>query len=140
MTTRESIDTARLEALLEAATKGPWEARHRDELDWLSSSPIVDSDGHEPGSRIVHPGDEGNHLMASGWPNRKARANAELIVAAVNALPDLIAATKERGDLKERVAAHCEERDQALEDAADARARAEAAEAELAALRAGGSA
>ena len=114
MTTRESIDTARLEALLEAATDGPWAIATTDGMGFA-----------------IHSGEHDTVALYMGRPD------AALIVAAVNALPDLIAATKERGDLKERVAAHCEERDQALEDAADARARAEAAEAELAALRAG---
>lgn len=70
-----------IRARLDAATPGPLEAEHRESLDWLSSSPYINTAGHEAGSKI-HTGDPGNPIWGSCWPHRNARADAEFIANA----------------------------------------------------------
>jgi len=85
-----------LEKLLEKATPGEW---HTVDAPWLPSNCqtyIVAGNGDPHCSKFVcdmeeFGEDEGER---DGW------ADAELIVAMKNALPELIAATRERDDLK----------------------------------------
>lgn len=80
------------------ATEGQWEARHRADLDWLSRSPAVDSDGHEPGSSVGL-ADAVDPLWGSLWPSRNANADAEFIAHARTDVPALVAALRAVLDL-----------------------------------------
>lgn len=71
----------------DAATEGPWEAEHRESLDWLSQG--LGDDSHQPGS-TVHNGDPGNPLFGTLWPNRNGRENAEFIAHARSDIPALL--------------------------------------------------
>ena len=64
-----------LRKVAEAATPGPWEVQHREGLDWLSSSPHINSGDHEPGSTVRRAG-AGDSAWGSTWPHRNARADA----------------------------------------------------------------
>lgn len=75
--------------LAEAAERGPWEARHRRSLDWLSET--QGDDTHQPGSGVAVTGAADVHI-SSLWPNRNASANAEFVAAARSSVPKLIAA------------------------------------------------
>lgn len=82
-----------IQARADSATVGPWEAGHRSSLDWLSQSPAIDNDGHEPGS-AVGPADAVDPLWGSLWPSRNATADAEFIAHARTDLPALVAALR----------------------------------------------
>lgn len=104
-----AVDVARLEVLREAATAGPWQ---------------VDDDGDElavtarsarglPGSfwstdRIFR-NDVGEWSGETEEDSEQRKADAALIVAAVNALPDLCAAVRERDALVRDLTALAEE-------------------------------
>lgn len=80
------------------ATAGPWVAGHRSSLDWLSQSPAIDNDGHEPGSAIG-PADAADPLWGSLWPSRNANADAEFIAHARTDVPALVGALRAVLDL-----------------------------------------
>ena len=84
---------AEIQARADAATDGPWEARHRAGLDWLSQSPHVDNDGHEPGSSVGL-ADAVDPLWGSLWPSRNANADAEFIAHARTDVLALVAALR----------------------------------------------
>ena len=80
-----------LEALLEAATKGPWTQYHGDRMI------ICGPDGGSIG------------IMESGYPGvslEEQEANAALCVALKNEAADLIAARRERDRLREALEKH----------------------------------
>ena len=88
--------TDRLDAIharADKATEGEWEARHRANLDWLSQSPHVDNDGHEPGSSVGL-ADAVDPLWGSLWPSRNANADAEFIAHARTDVPALVGALR----------------------------------------------
>ena len=91
MTAADRLDE--IQARADAATDGPWEARHRAGLDWLSQSPHVDNDGHEPGSSVGL-ADAVDPLWGSLWPSRNANADAEFIAHARADVPALVAALR----------------------------------------------
>jgi hypothetical protein len=102
------IDPAALLALIEKATRGPW----RIDTGLMADSLWITAYEREPGygdrdkhdGPICHVSTEKHHFKTDkdhfgnsrgesrSWktPIRKARADAELIVAAVNALPELL--------------------------------------------------
>ncbi|MDZ4233744.1 MAG: hypothetical protein U1C73_08265 [Dietzia sp.] len=90
-----------IQARADEATDGPWEARHRADLDWLSRSPAVDSDGHEPGSSVGL-ADAVDPLWGSLWPSRNANADAEFIAHARTDVPELIYALRAVLDVLDR--------------------------------------
>lgn len=79
---------AEIQERADNATDGPWVAGHRSSLDWLSQSPAIDNDGHEPGS-AVGPADATDPLWGSLWPSRNATADAEFIASARTDVPTL---------------------------------------------------
>jgi Ser/Thr protein kinase RdoA (MazF antagonist) len=87
------VDVMELRELLAKATPGPW-----------AQGPCASADGTRIASYDVHlpvePGDVGVAVLASYWGGQ---ANAELTVAAVNALPQLLAALDEAARMRERV-------------------------------------
>jgi hypothetical protein len=99
MTISERLDE--IEARANAATDGPWAARHRAGLDWLSQSPHVDNDGHEPGSSVGL-ADAVDPLWGSLWPSRNATADAEFIAHARTDVPALVAALRAVLDVCEK--------------------------------------
>jgi hypothetical protein len=78
---------------LAAATPGRLVAEHRNQLDWLSSSQYINSDGHQAGS-MIHQGDKGNPIWGSTWPHRNAQATADLFANAPTDQATLIAAVE----------------------------------------------
>ena len=93
-----------IQARADAATDGPWEARHRVGLDWLSQSPHVDNDGHEPGSSVGL-ADAVDPLWGSLWPSRNANADADFIAHARTDVPRLVAALRSVLNVHEPVGA-----------------------------------
>lgn len=91
MTISDRLDE--IEARANAATDGPWAARHRAGLDWLSQSPHVDNDGHEPGSSVGL-ADAVDPLWGSLWPSRNATADAEFIAHSRTDVPALVSALR----------------------------------------------
>lgn len=123
-------DLAEIEAALKAATPGPWEAVHSQTLDWLSMSPRINSEGHEPGSRIVHDGDS---VMSSLWPNRNAAADAYLIVLLRNTASELLERVKAAEGMLDSVTRQLE---QAVDERNYRISERNAAEATIARVRA----
>jgi len=95
---------AEIKARADNATDGPWVAGHRSSLDWLSQSPAIDNDGHEPGSAVGQ-ADATDPLWGSLWPSRNATADAEFIASARTDLPALVNAVESVLDYVDR----CEE-------------------------------
>lgn len=87
-----AVDLNGLEALLAEARKGPWRER-----DGINSE-------KRPFDVVQAPGYGGEYDDVCSMSNDRMRQNARLIVAAVNALPDLIAAARERDGLREALA------------------------------------
>lgn len=93
MSAQDRLDE--IQARADKATEGEWEARHRAGLDWLSQSPHVDNDGHEPGSSVGL-ADAVDPLWGSLWPSRNANADAEFIAHARTDVPWLIDQVRKR--------------------------------------------
>ena len=91
MTANDRLDE--IKARADNATDGPWAARHRAGLDWLSHSPHVDIDGHEPGSSVGL-ADAVDPLWGSLWPSRNATADAEFIAHSRTDVPALAASLR----------------------------------------------
>lgn len=80
MSREQVIDVARLRELLAQATPGPWQSMNEYQWDTI----IGDIDGPDDG-------DMHYELVSDITSNHdRSRANARLIVAAVNALPELL--------------------------------------------------
>ena len=101
-----TIDLDVLEGLAQAATPGPWGVE--DPMDHCLTVVANPSDPVYDWKWIATCDwpDEDDHLVTSS----EVKTNAALIVAAVNALPDLIAAARERDRLRGRLAILEEER------------------------------
>ncbi|HEX8555249.1 MAG TPA: hypothetical protein VF695_11125 [Sphingomonas sp.] len=106
-------DKARLAELLAMATPGPWAYRPQQFDDWGVIRTTVGNDGWFPlvaQARNLSDADPSEHRRDKTDP---AGPNAQLIVAAVNALPNLLA---ENAALKQGLAdifGHFKDRDQA---------------------------
>ena len=90
-----SVDLEALEGMLERAERGPWrwlDMPHHDDIDWVG---LQADDCARAYAEVGHVLMDGNPELA-----KKDHANAELIVAAVNALPSLISTLTEQ---KERL-------------------------------------
>jgi predicted S18 family serine protease len=121
------IDVAALRALMEKATKGPYEVC---EHSWQEAS-IYGADGYRVAGMSIDDNedtaDEVGKLMA---------ANASLLAAALNALPALLDAYEELQDFKAQLRAAEEKAFRQLPAMIEAVGRIEELEAELAAMRA----
>jgi hypothetical protein len=85
-----------LAGLMAEATPGPWEVGDR----WVYTMPVYDDDNRLSnvlGMKFADPDREMAEI-------RRGQANTDLIVAAVNALPALIAAARQRDALLESLA------------------------------------
>ena len=97
------IDLAALERLLAEATPGPWGVTRRGGAPTIS---IVDAEGNPAPRTGMRPcGDAYPTIARLPADYSTDDANAALIAAAVNALPALIAAARERDELR----AKCDE-------------------------------
>ena len=114
MSAQDRLDE--IQGRADEATAGPWVAGHRSSLDWLSQSPAIDNDGHEPGSAIG-PADAADPLWGSLWPSRNATADAEFIASARTDVPALVAALREVLDLHKPMSMF--EHEDACEDDSD---------------------
>lgn len=122
------VDLDHIEALAAAATPGPWEAHHRENLDWLSESDLVESSDHQPGSKVVFSVEDQERWFSSCWPHRNASADAAFIAAVDPAtIRRLVARVREAQAEVERL------RGLFSATYAGLRERAEAAEARVAA-------
>lgn len=80
---------------LEAATPGPWKAKHRPDLPVENDPDILAKERNEMGGQVgsaIHNGDPSNPLWGSVWPNRNAAKNAEFIAHAPTDMARLLAA------------------------------------------------
>ena len=98
-----------IEARLNAATPGPWEATHRPKLPNENDPDILaarrDELGGEPGSSIWANEEQ---IWGSLWPSRNGSADANFIAHSPSDVAYLLAELRKRDEALARVEAACD--------------------------------